>query len=136
MTRSSVVVILLFGIIFTLTGQVSAQIALCGGSGGSSFILPSTSNVDVLILYAYFPDEGFTGTEDIPTYANTVAEHDEDYYEEMSYGIHHLNIEVFDPNNGDAFEADHEVSYYRGGATSSGVTELNTEILDKAYAED
>ncbi len=130
------VVILLLGIIISNAGQMAAQTLLCGGSGGSAVILPSTSDVNLLVIYAYFPSGGASGTETIPSFANTVAQHQEDYYDEMSYNAHHVHVEVFDPNNGDAFEADNALSYYQGGATSSGVRALNTEILDKAWAED
>ncbi len=121
-------------VIVTIPVRLQAQV--CGGSGGSAFITPSTSNVDILVLYAYFPSGGTSGTENIPSFANTVTLHQEDYYDEMSYNTHHVEVEVFDPNAGDAFETDNSRSYYYGHSSSSGINELNTEILDKAWAED
>lgn len=125
-----------FILLFVIGSSFRLHAQVCGGSGGSAFITPSTSDANLLVLYAYFPSGGTSGTEDIPSFANSVAQHQEDYYDEMSYNTHHVNVTIFDPLNGDAFETDYAMSHYDGGATSSGIQELNTEILDKAWAED
>ena len=87
--------------------QLLAQTPQCGGSGGSAYILPSTSNVNLLVIYAYFPSGGESGTDTIPSFANTAAQHLEDYYDEMSYDTHHLNVTVFNP--GSVFQCDFAV---------------------------
>lgn len=108
----------------------------CGGAGSPSLISPSTTNVEILVLYAYFTSGGTSGTDEIPSFADDVAQHQEDYYDEMSYNAHNVNVTVFDPLSGDAFETDYSRGYYYGSATYIGIEYLNTEILDKAWAED
>lgn len=132
MLRRSVV-ILLFGIMVSKPVQLAAQTVVCGGSGGSAFILPSTPNVNALMIYTYFPSGGFSGTENIPSFAGAVAQHQANYYDEMSYNTHHVNVQVIQrpaPNQGKAFLANNSVSYY-----STRLSELHTEILNKAWTE-
>ncbi len=132
-------VILLLSVGASNPSQLFSQTAVCGGSGGSAFILPSTPNVNALVIYTYFPSGNLPGVDDnIPSFASAAAQHVKNYYEEMSYNTHHVNIQVIQrpaPNLGKAFLANNSVNYYRGSASSPGVTELNTEILNKAYQE-
>ncbi len=131
-------VILLLGMMLSKGGQLSAQTTICGGSGGSAFILPSTPNVNALMIYTSFPSGGYSGTDNIPTFASTAAQHQANYYDEMSYNAHHVNVQVIQrpvPNQGKAFMADNPLSNYAGPAGSAGLTALHTEILNKAYAE-
>jgi hypothetical protein len=129
-------VLILLWIIVSKPGQLAAQTTVCGGSGASAFILPSTSDVNLLVIYAYFPSGGYSGTSVFPSFAVAAAQHQENYYNEMSYNTHHVHVEIFDPDNGNAFKADNALSSYYGGSTSSGIRALNTEILDKAWAAD
>ena len=116
---------------------LSAQTAQCGGGGGSAFIRPSVSNVNALIIYAYFPSGGFAGTEQIPSFAPVAAQHLANYYDELSYNAHHVNAQIFRDLPDFAFLANNPVSYYRSGfGSNTKLTELNTEILNKAYQED
>jgi hypothetical protein len=131
-------VILLFGIIVSRSGQLVAQTPLCGGSGGSAFILPSTPNVNALMIYVSFPSGGQAGTDNTPSFASTAAQHHANYYDEMSYNTHHVNVQPIQrpsPNQGKAFIANNPLGYYYGTVTTAKSTELNTEILNQAYAE-
>jgi len=70
--------IVVFGLLIVVAAKSShlfSQTAICGGtgSGGPALILPSTSNVNLRVIYAYFPSEGFSGTETIPSFANTAG---------------------------------------------------------------
>lgn len=132
------VIILLFGIMASKAGQLAAQATVCGGSGGSAFILPSTSNVNALMIYVYFPSGGQAGTDNAPSFASIAAQHHANYYDEMSYNTHHVNVQPIqrpNPNQGKAFIANNPLSYYQGTVTSAKSSELNTEILNQAYAE-
>jgi len=123
-------------VVFSTTSQLISQTAKCGGinQGGSSFILPSTSSVDALVIYTYFPSDTLPGVdENVPGFASAVAQHVEDYYDEMSYNTHLPNIQIIQrsgQNEGKAFLADSSATYYQ-----SSLTELNTEILNKAWQE-
>ncbi len=110
-----------------------SQTPVCGGTGSTSLILPSRPSVNGLIIYTAFPSGGFSGTENVPSFAVTIAQNLSDYYDEMSYNAHHLNVQVIQrpsPNQGKAFMANNSVSSYQ-----SNLPALNTEILDKAWNE-
>lgn len=132
--------ILFMGLIFFTPSIVRAQTAQCGGSGGSSFIQSNVPNVNALMIYTSFPSGGFSGTDDIPAFASDVAEHLGDYYDEMSYNAHHVNVEIAlrsAPNQDIAFVADNSLSFYQSGfGCCTKLTDLNTEILDKAWQDD
>jgi hypothetical protein len=135
-------------VIMFLVKTAFGQTAFCAGTGfsnvgrgldvgigimsGGSLIRPSTSNVDVLMIYTYFPTGGDAG-ENIPSFAAAVAQHVKAYYEEMSYNTHHVNFQVIQrptPYQGKAFLADHDPTYYQ-----TRLSDLNTEIIDKAWQE-
>ncbi len=130
--------ILLLGLMLSKGAQLYAQTTVCGGSGGSAFILPSTPNVNALMIYVSFPSGGEAGTENAPSFASTAAQHHANYYDEMSYNTHHVNVQPIQrpsPNQGKAFIANNPLSYYQGTVTTAKSSDLNTEILNQAYAE-
>jgi len=115
MSKRLAVTILLL-VVLSTTNQLFSQTVICGGtsSSGSGLILPSTPNVNVLVIYTYFPSGNLPGVdENIPSFASAAAQHVKNYYEEMSYNIHHVNVQVIQrpsPNEGKAFLANNSVS--------------------------
>lgn len=133
--KHKIFIIVLFGAIISNQDLLNGQTTQCGGSGGSAFILPSTSNVNALIIYTRFPSGGFpVPPDELPSFADEAAQHLTSYYEEMSYNTHHINAQVIERSA--PFVANNPMSYYQSGfGSNTKLTELNTEILNKAYQE-
>jgi hypothetical protein len=135
--------LLLVGIMVSNPRHLAGGTSVCGGTAGSAFILPSTPNVNALMIYVAFPSGGAPGTDSVPSFASSAVQHQFDYYNEMSYGTHHVNVQLIQrpsPNKGKAFVANNSLSYYQRQIDISGshipkFRELNTEILNQAYAE-
>lgn len=130
--------LLLVGIMVSNPVQLAAQSMVCGGSAGSAFILPSTPNVNALMVYVAFPSGGYAGTENAPSFASSAAQYHANYYDEMSYNTHHVNVQPIQrpsPNQGKAFTANNPLSYYQGYVPPARASELNTQVLNEAYAE-
>jgi len=129
-TLRNISTMLLLGIMIQGQNSLLGQTPVCGGSGGSAYIRPSTPSVNALIIYAYFPSGGFAGTEQIPSFAPSAAQHLANYYDEMSYNAHHVNVQIFRDLPDFAILANNSVSYYQ-----TRLSQLNTEILDKAWLD-
>lgn len=114
------------------------------GGGGEviTSIPPSASDIYALSVYVSFPDD--VPNNNLPSYYSDIENSIFDFFDEMSYGNHHVHLTTPirpSPDQTKCYIANNNSSYYQSsynitGYGTTGHASLTTEILWKLYNDD